>query len=211
MGAEGASWIGEAPFAKDTHVFQTLGDGTYYHSGLLAIRAAVAAGTNITFKILFNDAVAMTGGQAHDGPLTVQAITRQVHAEGVARVVVVSDEPNNRGNLPRFAPGVTVHGRKELDRVQRDLREIAGTGSAYDQTCAAEKRRRRKRGQYPDPARRLFIYDRSARVAGTVEFNPTAPPSCPWKRRWDASAQSTNRLATRTIPARAGSVRASLP
>ena len=94
MGAEGASWIGEAPFAKDTHVFQTLGDGTYYHSGLLAIRAAVAAGTNITFKILFNDAVAMTGGQAHDGPLTVQAITRQVHAEGVARVVVVSDEPN---------------------------------------------------------------------------------------------------------------------
>ncbi len=177
MGAEGASWIGEAPFAKDTHVFQTLGDGTYYHSGLLAIRAAVAAGTNITFKILFNDAVAMTGGQAHDGPLTVQAITRQVHAEGVARVVVVSDEPNKYEGIEGFAPGVTVHGRKDLDRVQRDLREIAGTTVlVYDQTCAAEKRRRRKRGQYPDPARRLFIYDPVCEGCGDcgVQSNCTA-------------------------------------
>src|SRR4029077_15363889 len=104
MGGEGLSWVGEAPFAKESHVFQTLGDGTYYHSGLLAIRAAVASRTNITFKILFNDAVAMTGGQAHDGPLSVQAITQQVHAEGVARVVVVSDEPNKYGSHEGFAP-----------------------------------------------------------------------------------------------------------
>jgi indolepyruvate ferredoxin oxidoreductase len=178
MGGEGLSWVGEAPFAKDAHVFQTLGDGTYYHSGLLAIRAAVASHTNITFKILFNDAVAMTGGQSHDGPLTVQAITRQVHAEGVARVVVVSDEPHKYGAGKRgFAPGVTIHGRDELDAVQRRLRETPGTTVlVFDQVCATEKRRRRKRGLAPAAARRLFIYDPVCEGCGDcgVQSNCTA-------------------------------------
>ena len=158
MGAEGASWIGQAPFSTRKHVFQNIGDGTYFHSGLLPIRAAVAAGTDITFKILFNDAVAMTGGQPMDGPLTVPMITQQVHAEGVKRVVVVSDEPEKYGSDAGFASGVTVHHRDQLDAVQRELREIPETTVlVYDQTCAAEKRRRRKRGTYPDPDRRVFI------------------------------------------------------
>jgi indolepyruvate ferredoxin oxidoreductase len=158
MGAEGASWIGQAPFSTRKHVFQNIGDGTYYHSGLLPIRAAVAAGTDITFKILYNDAVAMTGGQPMDGPLTVPMITRQVHAEGVKRVVVVTDEPEKYPSEAGFAPDVTVHHRDDLDAVQRELREIPGTTVlVYDQTCAAEKRRRRKRGTYPDPDRRMFI------------------------------------------------------
>jgi indolepyruvate ferredoxin oxidoreductase len=198
MGAEGASWIGEAPFAKDTHVFQTLGDGTYYHSGLLAIRAAVAARTNITFKVLFNDAVAMTGGQVHDGPLSVKAITQQVHAEGVARVVIVSDDANKYGGGEGFAPGVTVHGREELDRVQRELRQVAGTTVlVYDQTCAAEKRRRRKRGLYPDPSRHLFIYDPVCEGCGDcgVQSNCTAivPLETPLGRKRAIDQSSCNK------------------
>ena len=158
MGAEGASWVGEAPFSTRKHMFQNVGDGTYYHSGLLAIRAAIASKVNITFKVLFNDAVAMTGGQAMDGPLTVPRISQQVHAEGARRVVVVSDEPHKYPRDAGFAPGVTVHHRDELDAVQRELREVSGTSVLiYDQTCAAEKRRRRKRGQFPDPPRRVFI------------------------------------------------------
>jgi len=158
MGGEGASWIGEAPFSRRGHVFQNIGDGTYYHSGLLAIRAAVAAGVNITFKILYNDAVAMTGGQPMDGPLTVGMITRQVDAEGVRRVVVVSDQPGKYRDARDLAPGTRVHGRERLDAVQRELREVEGvTVLVYEQTCAAEKRRRRKRGRYPDPPRRVFI------------------------------------------------------
>ena len=158
MGAEGAGWVGEAPFSKRAHMFQNIGDGTYYHSGLLAIRAAIAAKVNITFKILFNDAVAMTGGQAMDGPLTVPRISQQVHAEGARRVVVVTDEPHKYPRDAGFAPGVSVHHRDALDAVQRELRELQGTTVLiYDQTCAAEKRRRRKRGQFPDPPRRVFI------------------------------------------------------
>ena len=158
MGGEGASWIGESRFSKRTHVFQNIGDGTYFHSGLLSIRAAIAAGVNVTFKILYNDAVAMTGGQPVDGPLTVPVITRQMQAEGARRIVVVTDEPEKYGSRSGLAPGVTVHHRRELDAVQRTLREIAGvTILVYDQTCAAEKRRRRKRGKYPDPPRRVFI------------------------------------------------------
>ncbi len=158
MGAEGASWIGEAPFSTRRHMFQNIGDGTYFHSGILPIRAAVAAGTDITFKILYNDAVAMTGGQPMDGPLTVPMITQQVHAEGVKRVAVVTDEPDKYPSDAGFAPGVSVYHRDDLDAVQRELREIAGTTVlVYDQTCAAEKRRRRKRGTYPDPDRRIFI------------------------------------------------------
>ena len=158
MGGEGASWIGEARFSKRGHVFQNIGDGTYFHSGLLSIRAAVAADVNVTFKILYNDAVAMTGGQPMDGPLTVPIITRQMQAEGARRIVVVTDEPQKYGSRSGLAPGTAVHHRRELDGVQRMLRDVAGvTVLVYDQTCAAEKRRRRKRGRFPDPPRRAFI------------------------------------------------------
>ena len=157
MGGEGATWIGMAPFTDMPHMFQNLGDGTYFHSGLLAIRAAVAAGVNITYKILYNDAVAMTGGQPIDGPISVPLIVQQVLAESVARVVVVSDHPEAwaAGSLPA---GVAVHHRDALDQVQRELREMPGTTVlVYVQTCAAEKRRRRKRGTLEDPAKRYVI------------------------------------------------------
>ncbi|HKW53249.1 MAG TPA: indolepyruvate ferredoxin oxidoreductase family protein, partial [Stellaceae bacterium] len=158
MGAEGANWIGQAPFTSDTHIFQNLGDGTYSHSGLLAIRAAAAAGVNITYKILYNDAVAMTGGQPLEGQLTVPQITQQVASEGARRVVVVTDEPDKYPAGAGFAAGVDIRHRDDLDTVQRELRESPGlTVIVYDQTCAAEKRRRRKRGQYPDPPKRVFI------------------------------------------------------
>ena len=158
MGGEGASWIGEARFSRRGHVFQNIGDGTYFHSGLLSIRAAIAADVNVTFKILYNDAVAMTGGQPMDGPLTVPIITRQMQAEGARRIVVVTDEPEKYGARSGLAPGTAVHHRRELDAVQRTLRDVAGvTVLVYDQTCAAEKRRRRKRGRFPDPPRRAFI------------------------------------------------------
>ena len=158
MGAEGVPWVGQAPFTETKHVFANLGDGTYFHSGLLAIRMAVAAGVNITYKILFNDAVAMTGGQPHDGPLTVPMITHQLRGEGIETIVVVTDEPDKYGSNAGMASGITVHHRDELDAVQRTLRETPGvTVLIYDQTCAAEKRRRRKRGLYPDPPKRAFI------------------------------------------------------
>ena len=157
MGGEGAPWIGQAPFTEDKHIFANLGDGTYYHSGSLAIRAAVAAKVNITYKILYNDAVAMTGGQPFDGPLSPADVARQVAAEGVSKVVVVTDEPDKYPS-GYFATDVEVHHRDELDSVQRTLRDTPGvTVLLYDQTCAAEKRRRRKRGKFPDPAKRVVI------------------------------------------------------
>ncbi len=160
MGGEGASWMGEAPFVDTEHVFQNIGDGTYYHSGLLAVRAAVASGVNMTYKILFNDAVAMTGGQQVDGPMTVPQITRQVSAEGVKKVVVVTDEPDKYGPNPGFADGVEIYHRDDYEKVQKEIREIPGiTAIVYDQTCGAEKRRRRKRNQYPDPPKRVVIND----------------------------------------------------
>ena len=157
MGGEGVNWIGHAPFTSEPHVFANLGDGTYDHSGILAIRAAIAAGVNITYKILYNDAVAMTGGQPLGGEVRVDSIARQMVAEGAHKVVVVSDEPEKypAGYLPR---GVAAHHRDDLDRVQRELRETPGvTVLVYDQTCAAEKRRRRKRGLMDDPPKRAFI------------------------------------------------------
>jgi indolepyruvate ferredoxin oxidoreductase len=158
MGGEGANWIGEAPFSTRGHVFQNLGDGTYNHSGYLALRAAIASGVNITYKILFNDAVAMTGGQKNDGGLTVPQIARQVVAEGAKRVVIVSDEPKKYPSDTEWPKGITFHHRDDLDDVQRDLAAIDGcTVLIYDQTCAAEKRRRRKRGQFPDPDKRVVI------------------------------------------------------
>ena len=160
MGGEGVPWIGQAPFTETPHVFANLGDGTYTHSGVLAIRAAIAAKVNITYKLLFNDAVAMTGGQPSDTGLTPQILTRQLAAEGVGRIVVVTDEPEKYPPGVDFAAGVAVRHRDDLDEVQRDLRQIAGvTAIVYDQTCAAEKRRRRKRGRFPDPAKRVFIND----------------------------------------------------
>jgi len=158
MGAEGANWVGEAPFSNRAHVFQNIGDGTYNHSGYMAIRAAIASGVNITYKILFNDAVAMTGGQKNDGGLNVPQVARQVAAEGAKRVAVVTDEPWKYPADTHWPRDVTIHHRDDLMQVQKELAEIPGcTVLIYDQTCAAEKRRRRKRKAYPDPNRRVII------------------------------------------------------
>jgi len=158
MGGEGGNWLGLAPFTETPHIFQNMGDGTYYHSGLLAIRAAVAAGVNITYKILYNDAVAMTGGQPVDGPISVAEIAQQVRHEGVRRIAIVSDNPDLHRSSPGMPPDVSFSHRDDLDSVQRELREVRGcTVLIYEQTCAAEKRRRRKRGQMDDPPKRLFI------------------------------------------------------
>jgi indolepyruvate ferredoxin oxidoreductase len=160
MGGEGAPWIGQAAFSAVPHVFQNLGDGTYFHSGYLAIRAAVAAKVNMTYKILYNDAVAMTGGQPVDGQTSVPMMAQQMAAEGIKRIALVTEDLSryaDRSSLPGI---VTLHDRKDMDAVQRELREIAGVSVLiYDQTCAAEKRRRRKKGEFPDPAKRMVIND----------------------------------------------------
>jgi indolepyruvate ferredoxin oxidoreductase len=167
MGGEGAPWIGLSPFTKRKHIFQNLGDGTYYHSGLLAIRAAVAAGVNITYKILVNDAIAMTGGQQIEGNVRVDELTRQVHAEGIRRIAVVSDNIEKYAEGYAFAPGVTIHHRDRLDDVQKELREIEGVSIiVYEQFCATELRRRRKRGSATDPDRRIFINPRVCEGCG---------------------------------------------
>ena len=159
MGAEGVDWAAHSRFTSERHVFQNLGDGTYFHSGLLAIRQAVAAGATMTYKILYNDAVAMTGGQPVDGPISVPQIARQVEAEGIKRLAIVSDEiAKYDGRAAEFPPGTTFHDRAELDAVQRTLRETAGVSVLiYDQACAAEKRRRRKQKKLADPPKRAFI------------------------------------------------------
>ena len=160
MGGEGINWAGAEPFSNTKHMFQNLGDGTYFHSGLLAIRSAIASNTNITYKILFNDAVAMTGGQPHDGTISPDAILRQVLAEGVVKAVLVSDQPDLHRQGGKVPAGIDIYHRDDLDLVQRELREIEGvTVLLYEQTCAAEKRRRRKKGLFPDPDKRLFIND----------------------------------------------------
>ncbi len=167
MGGEGVPWVGQAPFTEEKHVFANLGDGTYFHSGLLAIRAAVAAKVPITYKILFNDAVAMTGGQPVDGPLSVPMISRQMEAEGVKKIIVVTDDPDKYKRIEGLAPGVPVRHRDELDAVMRELREHPAVSVLiYDQTCATEKRRRRKRNAYPDPARRVLINERVCEGCG---------------------------------------------
>ena len=158
MGGEGAPWIGQAPFTRCPHVFANIGDGTYFHSGLLAIRAAVAAGVSMTYKILYNDAVAMTGGQHVDGPLDPARVSRQIAAEGVGTIVAVVDEKEPLPASLDWAPGVSIRPREELDAVQRELREKKGVSAIiYVQTCATEKRRRRKRGEFPDPSKRVVI------------------------------------------------------
>lgn len=159
MGGEGAAWIGQQPFTSEQHVFANIGDGTYFHSGILAIRASIAANANITYKILYNDAVAMTGGQPVDGILKVTDVIAQVHAEGARKIVVVTDEPEKYKGISLVGNPPVYH-RDNLDKVQQELRQVQGTTVlVYDQTCATEKRRRRKRGTYPDPAKRVFIND----------------------------------------------------
>jgi indolepyruvate ferredoxin oxidoreductase len=160
MGGEGVPWVGQAPFTSEQHIFANLGDGTYFHSGLLAIRQSIAAGVNITYKVLYNDAVAMTGGQQvgerPEGHSVLQ-IMKSLVSEGVARLVIVTDQPEKYDGVPLEA-GVTVHHRDELDALQRQFREIKGTTAIiYDQTCATEKRRRRKRGKMADPDKRVVI------------------------------------------------------
>ena len=185
MGGEGANWIGEAPFSKREHVFQNLGDGTYNHSGYLAIRAAIASGVTMTYKILFNDAVAMTGGQANDGGLTVPQIAAQVAAEGAKRVVVVTDEPWKYAKGTDWPRGLTVHHRDELDTIQRELATVPGVSVLiYDQTCAAEKRRRRKRGAFPDPDKRVVINDLVCEGCGDCGVKSNCVSVQPLETEW---------------------------
>jgi indolepyruvate ferredoxin oxidoreductase len=199
MGAEGVDWAAHSRFTTEKHVFQNLGDGTYFHSGLLAIRQAIAAGANITYKLLYNDAVAMTGGQPVDGHISVPEIARQVEAEGAKRVVIVSDEIEKyRGHEGDFPRGTAFHDRSELDAVQRDLREVEGvTLLIYDQTCAAEKRRRRKKGELHDPATRVFINERVCEGCGDcgVASNclSIVPVETDWGRKRAIEQSSCNK------------------
>ncbi|MCH8180176.1 MAG: indolepyruvate ferredoxin oxidoreductase family protein [Proteobacteria bacterium] len=174
MGGEGVAWVGQAPFTEEPHVFANLGDGTYFHSGVLAIRQAIAAQVNITYKVLYNDAVAMTGGQPIDGKLSVAAMTRELEAEGVRRIVVVTDDRSRYAHVDDLAPGVELRHRDDLDAVQRALRETPGcTVLIYDQTCATEKRRRRKRGELPAATARVVIHELVCEGCGdcTVQSN----------------------------------------
>ncbi|WP_373981104.1 indolepyruvate ferredoxin oxidoreductase family protein [Achromobacter sp. JD417] len=198
MGGEGVPWLGQAPFTEEKHVFANLGDGTYFHSGLLAIRAAVAAKAPITYKILFNDAVAMTGGQPVDGPISVPMITRQVAAEGIEKIVVVTDDPRKYVEVSDLAPGVPVRHRDELDAVMRELREHPGVSVLiYDQTCATEKRRRRKRNAYPDPARRVVINERVCEGCGDCSAKSNClsvePPETEFGRKRKINQSSCNK------------------
>ena len=167
MGGEGLTWAGASPFTSEKHVFVNLGDGTYNHSGSLAIRGSIAMGSNLTYKLLFNDAVAMTGGQAAESGFTVPQITRQLAAEGVARTVIVADDIGRYSAVTDLAPGVTVHPRSELMSVQKTLRETPGVSVLiYDQVCANEKRRRRKRGKLAPAPKRVFINARVCEGCG---------------------------------------------
>jgi indolepyruvate ferredoxin oxidoreductase len=199
MGGEGVDWAAHARFTRAPHVFQNLGDGTYYHSGYLAIRQAIAAGASITYKILYNDAVAMTGGQPIDGRLGVPEIARQVEAEGARGVAVVSDDLGKyRGREREFPRGTTFHDRAALDAVQRRLRDTPGvTVLIYDQTCAAEKRRRRKRGQLADPPRRLFVNEQVCEGCGDCGAQSNClsviPVETDWGRKRRIEQSSCNK------------------
>ncbi|MBV8838654.1 MAG: indolepyruvate ferredoxin oxidoreductase family protein, partial [Alphaproteobacteria bacterium] len=198
MGGEGANWIGEAPFSKRKHVFQNLGDGTYNHSGYLAIRASAAAGVNVTYKILYNDAVAMTGGQHNDGSLSVPIIARQVAAQGAKKIVVVTDEPWKYPAGTEWPKGLTIHHRDELMAVQTALADVPGLSVLiYDQTCAAEKRRRRKRGQFPDPDKRVVINELVCEGCGDcgVQSNCVSvqPLETEWGRKRTIDQSSCNK------------------
>ena len=202
MGGEGVAWIGQAPFTSEPHVFQNMGDGTYTHSGLLALRAAAAAGVNITYKILYNDAVAMTGGQPAEGSLSVAQIAHQIAAEGAKRIAVVSDEPGKYPGGGYFPAGATIHHRRELDALQRELREIAGLSVLiYDQTCAAEKRGGASAASIPTRRSGRSSTISSAKDAATARRRRTAFRFSRWRRSSAASARSTSPIATRISPA----------
>ena len=197
MGGEGVNWITRSKFNGNRHIFQNLGDGTFYHSGSLAIRQAVSAGTNITYKILFNDAVAMTGGQPVDGPISVHAIASSVRAEGVERIAIVSDEPDEF-DASDFPPGVSFSHRRDLDAVQRELRDIPGvTILIYAQTCATEKRRRRKRGKLADPNKFVVINDLVCEGCGdcSTESNclSVIPKETPFGRKRQIDQNNCNK------------------
>jgi len=197
MGGEGVNWAASSKFTGGKHIFQNLGEGTYYHSGSMAIRQAVAAGTNITYKILFNDAVAMTGGQPVDGPVSVHAIAHSVRAEGVARIALVSDDPS-QFQAADFPGGVTIHPREDLDFVQKELRDISGVSVLiYQQTCATEKRRRRKRGEMADPPRFAYINDLVCEGCGdcSVESNclSVEPRETPFGRKRRINLSTCNK------------------
>ncbi len=197
MGGEGVNWITRSKFNGNRHTFQNLGDGTFYHSGSMAIRQAIAAGTNITFKILFNDAVAMTGGQPVDGPISVHAIAHSVRAEGIERIALVSDEPE-LFDATEFPAGTTISHRRDLDTIQRELREIPGvTILIYAQTCATEKRRRRKRGLMVDPKKHVVINDLVCEGCGdcSVESNclSVVPKETPFGRKRQIDQNSCNK------------------
>jgi len=185
MGAEGVPWLGQAPFTTEKHIFANLGDGTYYHSGYLAIRAAVASKVNITYKILYNDAVAMTGGQPVDGPLTPWDVSQQVYAEGVRRIAFVTDDLNRVPLGANFAHGTTIHDRDELQSVQESLKSWKGTSVLiYDQTCAIEKRRRRKRGTLVDPNKRIFINETVCEGCGDCGKKSNCLSVIPLETEW---------------------------
>ncbi len=198
MGGEGVPWVGQAHFSKRPHMFANLGDGTFYHSGSLAIRQSIAAGVNVTYKVLYNDAVAMTGGQPVDGILTVAQMSRALEAEGAKPIVIVTDEPDKYNGAVALAPGVTVRHRDELDAVQRALRELPGCSVLiYDQTCATEKRRRRKRGKMVDPAKRVVINELVCEGCGDcgVQSNclSVEPVETPFGRKRQINQNSCNK------------------
>jgi len=198
MGGEGVIWMGQSAFSNDKHVFANLGDGTYFHSGILAIRQSLASKENITYKILYNDAVAMTGGQDVEGTLTVPQITRQLSAEGVKKVVLLSETPDVYGSWSNLAPGTDIHHRDHLMDVQKELQKTEGvTAIVYDQTCAAEKRRRRKRGLFPDPDKRMFINDRVCEGCGdcSVQSNclSVEPLQTPFGEKRQINQSSCNK------------------
>src|SRR5579859_1085741 len=197
MGGEGVNWAASSLFTGRPHVFQNLGEGTYYHSGSMAIRQAIAANTNITYKILFNDAVAMTGGQPVDGPISVRAIAHEVRANGVVRIAVITDDPG-KFDMRDFPHGTTLHGREHLDAVQRELRELPGVSVLiYEQECATERRRRRKRGQAADPPKFAFINDLVCEGCGdcSVESNclSVEPKETPFGRKRQINLSTCNK------------------
>ncbi|WP_081813200.1 indolepyruvate ferredoxin oxidoreductase family protein [Hyphomonas sp. CY54-11-8] len=203
MGAEGITWVGQAPFTSEKHIFTNLGDGTYFHSGILAIRQAVAAKVNITYKVLFNDAVAMTGGQSVDGPLSPAAMAAQIAAEGVSELVVVSDDPASHETATGFPSGVNFYDRSELDTVQKRLRDVPGTTVIiYVQTCATELRRKRKRGLTADPSKKIFINERVCEGCGDCSAKSNCMAVEPvetdfgQKRRIDQSACNVDAACT---------------
>ncbi|MEM7288779.1 MAG: indolepyruvate ferredoxin oxidoreductase family protein [Pseudomonadota bacterium] len=189
MGGEGVSWTGLSHFTDEDHVFANLGDGTYFHSGYMAIRQAVASKANITYKVLFNDAVAMTGGQNHDGPLDPPTISRQLKAEGVKEIWLISDEPERYAKTD-FAPGIEVRHRDHIETVQKHLRQVKGcTAIIYDQTCAAELRRRRKRGMAPDPDKRAFINPLVCEGCGDCSVQSNCISIEPLETQWGRKRQ----------------------